>query len=428
MSSPLPLSPASSATPSIAATTAPAAVPPSGAARLVSLDALRGFDMFWILGGDAVIQILGLKLVHFPPFPLLAAQFDHKAWAGFAFYDLIFPLFVFIVGASLALSLSRTIEQHGRAEAIKRVLIRTALLFVLGIFYSGGFTTPWPGIRLLGVLQRIALAYGGAGLLFCFFRPRALAVITVGLLVGYWALLAFVPIRDIQLDTTALAARLHVEKPTIEQAHAAYDATTARVTGHFEPGRNLTNHLDFKYLPGRLYDTYWDPEGMLSTLTGIATCLLGVFAGLLLRRTDLNERQKLGRLVLAGVMALTLGWIWHMGFPVVKKIWTSSFVLVAGGYSLLLLAAFYYMVDMRRWRGWCQPFIWIGMNAITLYIAANIVRPRTLAQRFAGGSVKTWLDTHLAAGFGDLAIALVGLALVLWLARFLYRRQIFLRV
>jgi predicted acyltransferase len=409
------------------AATAPSPVSPA-AGRLVSLDALRGFDMFWILGADAVIQILGLRLVHFPPFPALAAQFDHKAWAGFAFYDLIFPLFVFIVGASLVFSLSRTLEERGRGEAIKRVLIRTALLFVLGIFYSGGFTNPWPGVRLVGVLQRIALAYGAAGLLFCFFRPRALAVITVGILVGYWALLAFVPIRDIQLDTTALAARLQIDKPTLAQAHAAFDATTARVTGQYEPGLNLTNHLDFQYLPGRMYDTYWDPEGMLSMLTGAATCLLGVFAGLLLRRTDLSDRQKLGRLALAGVMALTLGWVWHLGFPVVKKIWTSSFVLVAGGWSLLLLAAFYYIVDMRRWRGWCQPFIWIGMNAITLYVAANIVRPRTLAQRFAGGSVKTWLETHVAVGFGDFVIALVGLALVLWLARFLYRRQIFLRL
>lgn len=394
----------------------------------MSLDALRGFDMFWILGADVVLQVLGLRLIHVPPFPELAAQFDHRPWAGFTFYDLIFPLFVFIVGASLVFSLGRTIEQHGRGEAIKRVLWRTALLFLLGIFYSGGLTNPWPDVRLMGVLQRLALAYGGAGLLFCFFRPRALAVVTVGLLAGYWALLAFVPIRDLQLDAPVLAARLGVDKPTLAQVEQAYQATTHRVTGHYEPGLNLTNHLDFEHLPGRKYDTYYDPEGILSTLPAIATCLLGVFAGLLLRRADLTDRQKLTRLMLAGVMALVLGWLWHARFPVVKKIWTSSFVLVAGGYSLLLLGSFFYLIDMRHWRGWCQPFLWIGMNAITLYIAANIVRPRTLAQRLAGGSVKTYLDTHVAAGCGDFVIALVGLGFVLWLGRFLYRRQIFLRV
>lgn len=384
--------------------------------------------MFWILGADAVVQVLG-RIFHLPPFPFLAAQFDHKAWAGFAFYDLIFPLFIFIVGASLVFSLSRTIEQHGRGAAVKRVLVRAALIFALGIFYSGGFTTAWPGVRLMGVLQRIALAYAGAGLLFCFFRPRALAAITVALLAGYWALLAFVPIRDVQLDPAALAARLQIEKPTREQAEQAYAATTARVTGHYEPGLNVTNHFDFEHLPGRHYDTYHDPEGILSTLPAIATCLLGVFAGLLLRRSDLSDREKFMRLALAGIMAVVLGWGWHTQFPVVKKIWTSSYVLVAGGYSLLLLAAFYYAIDIRRWRGWCRPFVWIGMNAITLYLVSNLLGGfRKVAQRFAGGSVKTFFETQLATGAGDLVIALIGLALMLGLARFLYQRQIFLRV
>lgn len=384
--------------------------------------------MFCILGADAAMRGLA-RVLPFQPFPFLADQFEHKTWAGFAFYDLIFPLFVFIVGASIVLSLSRTIAQQGRGAAVKRVLVRGALIVALGIFYSGGFTNPWPDTRLMGVLQRIGLAYAGAGLLFCFFRPRTLAVITVTLLAGYWALLAFVPVRDLQLDAAALTAKLHVEKPSLAQVQSAYAATTERTTGHYEPGLNVTNHFDFEHLPGRLYDTYYDPEGILSTLPAIATCLLGVFAGLLLRRVDLSDRQKLARLVLGGVMALVLGWAWHFQFPVVKKIWTSSFVLVAGGYSLLLLAAFYYVIDMRRWRGWCQPFIWIGMNAIALYVASNLLGGfRRVAQRIVGGSVKIFFDHHVAAGFGDLVIALAGLALVLWLARFLFRRQIFLRV
>jgi predicted acyltransferase len=127
-------------------------------------------------------------------------------------------------------------------------------------------------------------------------------------------------------------------------------------------------------------------------------------------------------------MCLALGWVWHGWFPVVKKLWTSSFVLVAGGWSCLLLATFYYIIDVRRWSAWCQPFVWIGMNPITLYLASNIVRPRQLAQRFAGGSVKGWLDTSFSPALGDLVIAVIGLALVLALARFLYRRQIFLRI
>jgi predicted acyltransferase len=409
--------------PTPAATASPAASP-AAPQRLVSLDALRGFDMFWILGGDFVMQVLG-AMTGGPTSPLkwLSDQFDHKAWAGFAFYDLIFPLFVFISGTSIVFSLTRLIEREGRAKAVKRVLWRG-----LGIFYSGGVTNAWPDIRLLGVLQRIALAYTGAGLLFCFLQPRALAGATVAILVGYWALLTFVPIRDVQLERNALPKQMGVAKPTLEQAREFYEKTTTRVTGGYEPGRNLSNHLDFEYLGGRKYDLYWDPEGLLSTLPAVATCLLGVFAGLLLRRTDVDDMKKVTWLAGAGVAALAIGFGWGLQFPVVKKIWTSTFVLVAGGWSLLLLAGFYYVVDVRKWRGWCQPLVWIGMNAITLYVASNLLGYRRIAQRLAGGDVKAWFDAHLTARAGDLVLGLVAIALMLWLARFLYRKQIFLRL
>jgi len=383
--------------------------------------------MFWILGADALVQALsevnGSAVAKF-----FAGQLDHRAWQGFTFYDLIFPLFVFMAGTSLVYSLSRQIEQHGRGTAAKRVLIRGAVLFIIGLFYSGGFTTLWPDLRLLGVLQRIALAYTGAGLLFCALKPRGLVGAAATLLLGYWALLTFVPIRDIQLEKSALATRLGKPAPALTEVRAAFEATTARVTGHFEPGYNLTNHLDFAYLPGRKYDTYYDPEGYLSTLPAVATCLLGVLAGLWLRRADRNDHAKLRGLLISGAAAVALGWLWHLQFPVIKKIWTSSFVLVAGGYSALLLGTFFYLVDIRRWRTWCVPFLWIGMNPITLYLASNLIKFRVLAQRFAGGDVKAWLDTHVGAGAGQGLIALVGLALMFTLARFLYQRQIFLRV
>jgi predicted acyltransferase len=247
--------------------------------------------MFWILGADVVMQTFG-RMSAVAPVQAVAGQFEHKAWAGFAFYDLIFPLFVFIVGASVVFSLSRLVEREGRAGAVKRVLLRGALLYALGIFYSGGVTTAWPDIRLLGVLQRIALAYTATGLLFCFLKPRALAAVTVALLVGYWALLTFVPIRDFPLDKAAFPARLGTDKPTPAQVETAFHATTQRVTARYEPGLNLTNHLDYLYLGGRKYDTYYDPEGFLSTLPAIATCLLGVFAGLLLRRPICATRRK----------------------------------------------------------------------------------------------------------------------------------------
>ena len=184
-------------------------------------------DMFWILGGDFVVTTAG-KLSGgsdqtWTLFGWLASQFRHKDWDGFAFYDLIFPLFVFISGVSVVWSLTKETQLHGRAGALQRVVRRAALLFLLGIFYSGGLSKEWPDIRLLGVLQRIALAYLGAGLVFCFVgaRMKALAGIIAGLLVGYWALLAFVPIRDITLDKAALAA-------LAEQAGDARGATALK--------------------------------------------------------------------------------------------------------------------------------------------------------------------------------------------------------
>jgi len=129
-----------------------------------------------------------------------------------------------------------------------------------------------------------------------------------------------------------------------------------------------------------------------------------------------------------GALAVIAGFAWGMSFPVVKKIWTSSFVLVAGGYSAMLLAAFYQIVDVWQRRDWCQPFVWIGMNSITIYVASNLLQFRTIATRLVGGDVKKALDTNIADGAGNLLVALVGFTLIFWFVRFLYRRQIFLRL
>jgi len=129
-----------------------------------------------------------------------------------------------------------------------------------------------------------------------------------------------------------------------------------------------------------------------------------------------------------GALAVIAGFAWGMSFPVVKKIWTSSFVLVAGGYSAMLLAVFYQVVDVWQRRDWCQPFVWIGMNSITIYVASNLLQFRTVATRLVGGDVKKALDTHITDGAGNLLIALVGFALIFWFVNFLYRRKIFLRL
>src|SRR5439155_4032090 len=165
--------------------------------RLMSLDALRGFDMFWIIGAEDLFHALD-KISNTGVARVMANQLDHEDWEGFHFYDLIFPLFVFIVGVSLVFSLGRTIETAGRSAAVGRVIRRGVILFLLGIFYYGGFSHDWPHIRLTGVLNRIALCYLFAGLAYCFFRLKGMLAVCAALLVGYWALLTFVPFPDVR--------------------------------------------------------------------------------------------------------------------------------------------------------------------------------------------------------------------------------------
>jgi len=391
--------------------------PPSE--RLVALDALRGFDMFWIVGGEGIVS--GLRQVSdSAPIQFLARQLDHSDWAGVTFYDLIFPLFVFIVGVSIVLAVPRVREKHGLRGTVRRILVRAALLFVVGIIYSGGVRDGWAHVRIMGVLQRIGICYAAAAILFCTLRTRALAVVCAALLLGSWALMTFVPVRDISLETKHLQ---ELEATTGKSARQLFDETSARITRAYDDGRNLANHVDFQMLPGRKYDGAYDPEGLVSTIPAIATCLLGVFAGLLLRRRDLTPQAKVKWLLVGSAAALALGFLWGLQYPIIKKIWTSSYVLVAAGWSGLLLAGFYQVIEVKNRRRWAAPFVWIGMNPIALYLAHKFVDFEALASRLAGGPIK-----GAAGAYGSLLVTLVAIALMLLLAWFLHKKRIFLRL
>jgi predicted acyltransferase len=396
--------------------------------RLTSLDALRGFDMFWILGADSLVYALH-ETSRNPATKFIAEQLDHAEWAGFKFYDLIFPMFVFIMGVSTVFSLTKIIERQGRAAAVKRVLLRGVLLFIIGLIYSGGFTNPWPDMRLLGVLPRIAICYTFGGLAFCFLKTRGLVAVAVSLLLGYWALMALVPFPDVR--PTPGGDAIITKEAGFKNISDLNMASTNMIHGSYIQGVTLANYLDQKYLPGRKYDGTYDPEGLLSTLPALVTGLLGIFAGLFLRKQSAPTAKTAATLIIAGAVSAAVGWLWGLEFPVIKKLWTSSYVLVAGGYSAMLLGAFYWIVDVKKKTTWCQPFIWIGMNPITLYLTSNFLGGlgfHKLATRLAGGPVKSFFDTHIAAGCGELVISLVGVLLFVWFARFLYQRKIFLRL
>ena len=193
--------------------------------------------------------------------------------------------------------------------------------------------------------------------------------------------------------------------------------------GRFQDGSNLPHHLDFEYLPGSRWDGTYDPEGLLSTLPAVAACLFGVLAGILLTNESVSAQKKAWLLLAAGAAGVAIGFLWGVQFPIIKRIWTSSYALVAGGYSCLILSAFYQVVEIWQWRTWCRPFVWIGMNPITIYLAFNLVHFNEIANRLVGGSIQNSLGV-----WGEFIHALAVVVIMLILARFLYQRKIFLRL
>ena len=372
------------------------------AGRVASVDALRGFAIFFIVTGDSLAWALhdlsfGKQGLFSAAGRFLSQQLMHVPWEGFRFYDFLFPLFVFVTGVSIPFSLPRLVEHKGIWAAHGRVLRRTLLLFALGLIYYGGASNLWPEIRLLGVLQRIALCYLFASLLFLHLDLRGLIVACVSLLVGYWALMTFVPVPEVG-------------------------------AGSFGKDANSANWIDAQYLPGLRWYGEWDPEGLLSTLPAIASCLIGVVAGSLLKETRVESTQRALWFIGVGAILVVTGLLWGLQFPVIKNIWTSSFVLVAGGYSVLLLGVAHLLIDVREHKEWATIFLWIGANAILLYMINNLVGFQGLAGRLVGGDVARSLDAQLTKGAGSFVIVTVGVVLAIALARFLYRRRIFLRV
>jgi predicted acyltransferase len=370
--------------------------------RVVSVDALRGFSMFWILGADTMAISLNEMLADKGPLAskvgsVIGTQFKHPEWEGFHFYDLIFPLFIFVTGVAIVFSLTRLVEHEGMVAAHLRVLRRSALLFALGVICYGGLSETWGDVRLGGVLQRIALCYLFASLLFLNLRLPGLVTAFVAFLVGYWLLVALIPVPGVG-------------------------------AGSFARDANLANWIDARYLPGRKLEGTWDPEGLLSTLPAIGTCLLGVFGGLLLKDARLTPAQKSLGLIVAGAAMVAVGCLWGLQFPVIKWIWTSSFVLVTGGLSAMLLGAFHQIIDAWGRKAWASVFIWIGASAITLYVINMIIGFERIAVRLVGGDLGRLFDQYLSQGAGRFLAHAVGLMLAAALAYFLYRRKIFLRV
>jgi predicted acyltransferase len=370
--------------------------------RVVAVDALRGFNVFLILGADGAIWTLDRMLRDKGPAlsaigNFLGTQMSHVEWVGIRFYDLIFPLFIFVTGVSIALALPKLLERERKMQIYTRILRRALVLYVLGLIFYGGVGHQWGDIRFVGILQRIAVCYFFTSILFLNLNQRGLIVVLIALLGGYWAVMTFVPIPGA-------------------------DAIS------FEPNANLANWIDLHYLPGRLWDITRDPEGLLSTLPAIGTCLLGALSGLLLNDERLTPTQRSLWLIGGGIIMVAAGHLWGLQFPVVKAIWTSSFVLVAGGYSAILLGILHQVIDVWGRKAWATIFVWVGANALLLYLINGIAGFEPFALRLVGGDVSAWFDRLVTPGTGLFIAHIVGLILAVVLAGYLYRRKVFLRV
>jgi predicted acyltransferase len=363
----------------------------STAERLMSLDALRGFDMFWIIGGESIAHAAA-KLTGWAWLVWLSGQLEHPEWHGFKFYDLIFPLFLFLAGVSMPFSFEKRLA-HGATKALlyRHVIVRGLLLVFLGMIYNGLLRFEWPDTRLPSVLGRIGLAYLFAGLIVLNTGPRGQFGWAVAVLVAYWAALRFIPNPEFG-------------------------------AGDLSPGHTLTDWIDRTLIPGKLYRGDRDPEGLLATVPAIATCLGGVLTGHLLKSVRYGNYAKIGMMTLAGLSCIALAYLWDYEFPINKNLWTSSFALLCAGWSLLFLSVFYLLIDTWRLRAWALFFVVIGANSIFIYMARRMVDFGYTAHFLFDGLLR-----H-SGPFQPLFWAMAVVFVEWLLLYFLYRRRIFVRV
>ena len=365
--------------------------------RLRSLDVLRGFDMFWIIGGKPVVVGL-LALVSVEASEWLKHRLQHPEWHGFEPYDLIFPLFLFIAGVSTAYSIANRLAKGDSRSSLQLHFVQRGLTLVfLGILYNGllsrDLSSPdgWGEMRYTSVLGRIGLAYMFAALIAANTHWRTQLIWVVGLLIGYWAALRFIHVPEFGV-------------------------------GNLEPGHTLTDYIDRHLVPGKLYHNVRDPEGLFAVIPAIATALLGFLTGQWLRRDDIDGRKKSGFMAIAGVVFLALAWLWNFDFPVNKNLWSSSFVLNCAGWSLLLLSIFYLVIDVWQFHKGTLFFSVIGANSILIYMAPRFLNFDHTNENLFGGILT------LAGEHRTLLLAITLLSIKWGLLYCLYRKKIFLKV
>lgn len=371
--------------------------------RLMSLDVFRGMT----IAGMLLVNNPGTWSAIYPPL-------KHAAWHGWTPTDLIFPFFLFIAGVAMTFSFGKLRDQGApRGQVMGKAAKRSLKLILLGLILQ---SYPWwsydySTLRFPGVLQRIGVVLLAVTPVVLWLRPKAQAAVAAALLLGYWALLSWVPVPGIG-------------------------------AGVWEPSKDLGAYLDrLIFTTDHLWSSSktWDPEGLLSTLPAIGTGLLGVLTGEWIRRKDLDRRDLLLGLFLAGGVLMVLGLMWHWVFPINKALWTSSYVLFTAGMGMQALATTYWVVDVQGYRRWAMPFLVYGVNAIAAFFLSSLVARILVTHKVPGPAgepitLKGWLfETLFTPVFANplnasLAYALTYVLFWMGLMALMYKRGIFVKV
>lgn len=381
---------------SITDSTAPAGSRPG---RLVSLDVFRG------------LTVATMVLVNNPgSWSHIYWPLEHAEWNGWTPTDLVFPFFLFIVGVAIPLGLGKRVERGDPfRKLILKVVYRTLIIFALGEFLAGFPYFHFSTIRIPGVLQRIAVCYFFASLIYLKTRPRTQAIIGMALLAGYCLLLKYVPVPGFG-------------------------------SGDLSKAGSLASFIDRTILGPHIWKAgvVFDPEGLLSTMGALATTLLGVLTGNRLRYETRTPIEKVAHMFIAGACCVMIGWAWNSWFPINKSLWTSSYVFFTGGLALQLFALCYWLIDIKGYRAWTKPFVVFGVNAIVLFVGTGVMGRVLGLIKFStvdgkGISLQGWIYRHLFLSWAQpinasLAYAIVFILLWLGLMWILYWRKIIIKI
>ena len=380
--------------------------------RVLSLDVLRGFDMFWITGGEGIIHTLAVA-TGWQFFRVLSMQLEHARWEGFHFYDLIFPLFLFIMGVSIPYALLSKLEKGMPRTAIyKKIFTRFAILFIFGLIYNQPWVTDWAHPRVGSVLGEIAFGYLFASLIALHSSKLRSILIWVAGVMAVNAMIQFlipVPGFGRGVFTPQGSVNYYVDQLFMPGSFLYYITPDG-----------TTYHLG-QIRPPNAFPMY-GVEGFVDWFSVIIIALLGVIAGLILRNLKLSQHRKVGIFLVTGLGCLLSALILKRWYPLIKLLQTDTFYLYAGGFCFILLALFYLVIDVWKIQKWAFFFKVIGMNAITVYMMFQLINVDHTSSVLVGGLAK-----YMGA-YGPVLISVVTASLVWALLYGLYRKKIFLRI